>query len=178
MKLKIKVKKYPWVSMPEIIKKGDWVDLKSRVTFNIHAPQSGTLKYKVLENGEKEGYRNVSFDYGFIPLGVAMKLPKGFEAIIVPRSSTFKKYGIIQANSMGIIDNSYCGNHDEWRFPAIALKDTTIIEGTRICQFRIQLSQKATIWQKIKWLLSSGIEFVEVEDLNSEDRDGFGSTGN
>ena len=72
---------------------------------------------------------------------------------------------------------SYCGNNDEWRFNAIAFGDTTINEGDRICQFKIQLSQKATMWQKIKWLLSSGIEIVEIDNLDNSDRDGIGSTG-
>ena len=106
-----------------------------------------------------------------------MKLPEGYEAIIAPRSSSFKNYGIVQANSIGIIDNSYSGNSDEWMLPVISFKNITINKGDRVCQFRIQLSQKATIWQKIKWLLSSGIELEEVDDLNSNNRSGFGSTG-
>ena len=72
---------------------------------------------------------------------------------------------------------SYNGDNDEWKFPAIAIRETTIEEGTRICQFRIQLSQKATFWQKLKWLFSSGVKLVEVDNLNNEDRLGFGSTG-
>lgn len=72
---------------------------------------------------------------------------------------------------------SYCGNNDEWKMPVIAFKKTEINTGDRVCQFRIQLSQKATIWQKLKWLLTSGIKFVEVENLDSKDRGGFGSTG-
>ena len=72
---------------------------------------------------------------------------------------------------------SYNGDNDEWKFPAIAIRETTIEEGTRICQFRIQLSQKATCWQKLKWFFSNGIKLVEVDSLNNEDRLGFGSTG-
>jgi dUTP pyrophosphatase len=79
---------------------------------------------------------------------------------------------------MGIVDNSYSGNDDEWKFPAIAIRDTTVSEGERICQFRICLSQKATLWQRIKWLFSSGIEIIETDELSSENRGGFGSTGN
>jgi len=129
-------------------------------------------------NGEEEKYRNVSFDLQYIPLGVAMRLPEGFEAHMLPRSSTPKGMGIMCANSMGIIDNSYSGNDDEWKFPAIAIRDTTVSEGERICQFRICLSQKATLWQRIKWLFSSGIEIIETDELSSENRGGFGSTGN
>jgi len=116
------------------------------------------------------------FDSGCIPLGVSMQLPKYFEANVLPRSSTFKSYGIIQSNSEGVIDNTYCGDNDEWKFPAIALRDTTIQEGTRICQFRIRPSQNAPAWVKLKWLFTNKIEFVEVETLNNKDRGGFGST--
>lgn len=177
MKLKIKVKRvHGHSAIPSIVSKGDWVDLKSNGTIVMTAPQAKTLqRHKV--NGVEVSHRDVEFDFKLIPLGVAIKLPKGFEAIIVPRSSTFKNFGIIQSNSQGIIDNSYCGNNDEWKFPAIALRDTIINEGDRICQFRIQLSQKATMWQKLKWFFSSGIKFVEVKSLNSNNRGGFGSTG-
>ena len=106
-----------------------------------------------------------------------MEIPEGYEAIILPRSSTFSKYGIIMTNSAGVIDSSYCGDTDEWRFPAVAFRHSSINVGDRICQFRIQLSQKATVWQKIKWLFSSKIEFVEVEHLGNADRGGFGTTG-
>lgn len=100
-----------------------------------------------------------------IPLGVAMKLPDGYEAHLAPRSSTYKNFGIIQANSVGVIDNSFCGPNDWWCFPAIALKkDVTIKKGERICQFRIIENQPQ-------------IEFVEVEKLKDKDRGGFGSTG-
>ena len=103
-------------------------------------------------------------EFKIISLGISMKLPKGFEAHIYPRSSTFKNFGVIQANGTGIIDNSYSGTQDIWRFPAIALRDTVIHKNDRICQFRIVRSQPE-------------IEFVEVEELNSTNRSGFGSTG-
>ena len=142
----------------------------------MHAPQAGTLRRHKID-GKEESHRDVKFDFKLIPLGVAMKLPKGFEAVLLPRSSTYKKFGIIQTNSIGVIDNTYCGNNDEWKYPAIALRDTVIKKGDRICQFRIQLSQKATLWQKIKWFLSSGIKIIKVDSLDNNDRGGFGSTG-
>lgn len=177
MKLKIKVKRLNMLlDLPEVIEKGDWIDLRASETLSLEAPQAGTLKRHKLE-GIEVSHRDVTYDFSLIPLGVAMKLPKGFEAVVLPRSSTYKKFGIIQTNSMGVIDNSYCGNNDEWKYPAIALRDTVIHEGDRICQFRIQLSQKATFWQKLKWAFSSGIKIVEVDNLNNSNRNGFGSTG-
>ena len=175
MKLKIKIKMLANGCMPEIIEKGEWVDLRLAETTHLVPPQAGTLKKKQ-EQLQTLSYRNVTAEVTYLPLGVAMELPKGFEAIVLPRSSTPKKLGIVCANSMGVIDNSYNGDNDEWKFPAIAIRETTIEEGTRICQFRIQLSQKATMWQKIKWLLSSGIEFVEVDDLGDDSR-GMNVTG-
>lgn len=177
MKLKIKVKRFSLITeLPKIIDKGEYIDLSAANTVYMEAPQAGILKKHRV--GEIEiPHRDVTFDFKLIPLGIAVKLPKGFEAVVLPRSSTYRKFGIIQANSMGVIDSSYCGNNDEWKFPAISLSDTKIYEGDRICQFRIQLSQKATLWQKLKWLLSSGIEIVEVESLDSTDRGGFGTTG-
>lgn len=177
MKLKIKVKRLNKnIDLPKVIDKGDFIDLRASETITMHAPQAGTLKrHKV--NGVEFSHRDVEFDFQLIPLGVAIKLPKGFVAHVIPRSSTFKKYGITQANSVGIIDNSYCGNNDEWKFPAISYTDTVIPEGERICQYEIRLSQKATIWQKIKWVLSSGVKIIEVESINNTDRGGFGSTG-
>ena len=103
-------------------------------------------------------------DFKLIPLGVAMELPNGFEAHVVPRSSTFKNYGIIQTNSFGVIDNSYCGDNDQWHFPAYATRDTHIHKGDRICQFRIMRNQPE-------------ITFDEVEHLKGKNRGGFGSTG-
>ena len=170
--------------IPTVCKKGDWVDLRSAKTINLKAPQADVLKRRVVD-GQEEKYRNVYFDLQIVPLGVAMQLPKGFEAILALRSSSPKNYGILLANGIGVIDGTttkdsigYNGNDDEWKAPLLSFRDTTIEVGDRICQFRIQLSQKATVWQKIKWVLSSGIEFVEVDELpNKNNRDGFGSSG-
>ena len=177
MKLKILVKRFknengePLVSLPKIIKKGEWVDLSSAKECVLQAPQAGTLK------GHDVKHRDVVSEVTYIPLGVAMKLPDGYEAVIVSRSSAPKKMGIMMANHFAVIDNSYSGDDDQWVFPAVTLRKTSIAANTRLCQFRIQLSQKATAWQKIKWLLSSGIEIVEVDSLGGENRSGLGSTG-
>nr|WP_081752393.1 dUTP diphosphatase [Clostridium sp. 12(A)] len=120
---------------------GDWVDLRAAETVEMKA-------------GE----------FKLIPLGVAMELPKGYEAHVVPRSSTFKNFGVIQTNSMGIIDESYNGDGDFWFFPAYALRDTKIDINDRICQFRIAKHQPETM-------------FEEVEILGNGDRGGHGSTG-
>ncbi len=174
MKLKVKIKrfkneegKYP-VAFPKVIKKGEWIDLASSKEVIIDAPQAGTLK------GSEAKKRDVISEVTYIPLGVAMELPEGFEAIVASRSSTAKKLGVMIANGIGVIDNSYCGDNDEWVFPVVPLRKTSIAVNTRICQFRIQLSQKATLWQKIKWLFSSGIELIEVECLGNESRKGLG----
>lgn len=173
MKLKIKVLKVnPSIITPEIIKKGDWVDLRCAETTKLKAPKALTLK-----RNKENDYRKVVFEYSIIPLGIAMELPKGFEAIVAPRSSIYTNFGIMCPNSIGVIDNSYSGNEDEWKFPAIALKETTIHEGERIAQFRIQLSQKASFIQKLKWLFSTGIEIKVVDNLNNNNRGGIGSTG-
>ena len=123
------------------ISKGDWIDLRRA--------ESVTLK---------------AGEFRLIPLGVAMELPEGYEAHVAPRSSTFKNYGIIQANSIGIIDNSYNGDNDQWFYPALAVRDTVINKNDRICQFRIMEIQPA-------------VEFETVERLGNEDRGGWGSTG-
>lgn len=125
----------------EKIAKGDLIDLRSAETVEMKA-------------GE----------YRLIKLGIGIKLPKGFEAHVYPRSSTFKNFGIILANSVGIIDNSYCGDDDQWCFPAIALRDTVIHKNDRICQFRIMENQPK-------------LEFVEVDKLDDVSRNGIGSTG-
>ena len=177
MKLRILVKRFknengePLVSLPKIIKKGDWVDLMAAKEVVLQAPQAGTLK------GHDVKHRDVVSEVTYIPLGVAMKLPDGYEAIIASRSSAAKKMGVMLANGIGIVDNSYQGDNDQWMYPAISLRKTSIALNTRLCQMRIQLSQKATFWQKIMWLLTSGIELVEVDSLNNEDRKGLGSTG-
>ena len=103
-------------------------------------------------------------DFRLIPLGVGMKLPEGYEAHVVPRSSTFKNFGLIQVNSMGIVDESYCGDNDQWFWPALATRDVTVHVNDRICQFRIMEHQPA-------------FDFFEVEKLGENDRGGFGSTG-
>ena len=145
------------------MEKGEFVDLRARDNFSFHEPT-------IVNN-------MVIFDKELIPLGVAMQLPKGFEAIIIPRSSSFKHFEIMEANSVGLIDNSYCGNSDEWKLPVIAFKKGKIAAGERVCQFRIQLSQRATFWQKLNWLFSSGIELEFVDTLTNLNRGGFGSTG-
>lgn len=155
MKLKIKVKIFRDQTLPTMIAKGDWIDIPYKDT-TVH-----------LNKG----------DFYCFPLGIAVQLPSGFEALIAARSSTYKNYGVFNPGAVGIIDNSYCGNDDEWMFPAYALEDTVIDSGDRLCQFRIQLSQKATFWQKMKWFFSSGIELVEVENLKGKNRGGLGSTG-
>lgn len=182
MKLKIKVKRLNSnIQLPQIIDKGDWIDLRCSETVKFEAPRSGVLKQHQV-NGEIERYRKVTFDLKYIPLGLAMLLPKGCEAQLVARSSTAKGMGLICSNSIGIIDGpnpiGYCGNNDEWKFAAFSIRDTTIKEGERICQFRVQLSQKATMWQKLKWLFCNGIEIIEVDELNDDNRGGFGSTNN
>ena len=103
-------------------------------------------------------------EFKLIPLGVGMKLPEGYKANVYPRSSTYKNFGIILANSVGQIDNSYSGDNDQWHFPAVALRDTVIHKNDRICQFEIQKIQPE-------------IEFEEVEHLDTESRGGIGSTG-
>ena len=121
--------------------KSDWIDL--------HAAEDVTLK---------------AGEFRLIPLGVAIALPEGWEAHIVPRSSTFKNYGILQANSMGVVDCSYCGDNDQWRMPVYATRDVTIEKNARICQFRIMRNQPS-------------LTFTRVEHLEGPDRGGFGSTG-
>ena len=105
-----------------------------------------------------------SGEFKLIPLGIAMELPKGYEAHVVPRSSTFKNYGLIQTNSCGVIDGSYCGDRDMWHVPMYATRDITVEKNDRICQFRIEKNQPR-------------IEFVECDFLGNKDRGGFGTTG-
>lgn len=121
--------------------KSDWIDLRAAEDVE-------------LRQGE----------FKLIPLGVAMQLPAGYEAHIVPRSSTYKNFGVIQSNHMGVVDESYCGSNDQWYFPAIAMRDTVIYAGDRICQFRIMEHQPQ-------------LEFMNAEALGEEDRGGFGTTG-
>lgn len=176
-RMKIKVK-YFSKELPklEVIKKGDWIDLRSRINVEASKPQAGT-SYKVTDKDKVKTFRDVTFTHTLIPLGVGMELPEGFEALIAPRGSSYPSFGFIIANSPGVIDNTYKGERDEWKCSAIFLKDSSIKVGEKICQFRIQLSQKATPWQKIKWLFTRKIEFVPVEHLSEIDRGGFGKTG-
>lgn len=121
--------------------KSDWIDLRAAEKIELKA-------------GE----------FKLIPLGVAMELPAGYEAHIVPRSSTFKNFGIIQTNHQGVVDSSYCGDNDQWFMPAYAMRDTKIEVNDRICQFRIMENQPA-------------LQFDEVASLDNKDRGGIGSTG-
>lgn len=123
------------------IEKGDWIDLRA-------------AEHVVLKAGESK----------LISLGVSMKLPHGYEAHVVPRSSTFRVWGILQANSIGIIDESYCGDNDIWKMSVVALRDTEINVNDRICQFRIVKKQP-------------DVEFQDVAFLTDENRGGFGTTG-
>ena len=136
--MKIRIKYFVKDLVPvEKIAKGDWIDLRAAEDLELKAG-----------------------DFRYIRLGVGMILPEGYEAHVAPRSSTFKNFGILVANSFGIIDNSYCGEEDEWRLPALAM----IRKNDRICQFRIVEKQPE-------------IEFETVEHLKEESRGGFGSTG-
>lgn len=174
--MKIKIKLFKDQKMPVILDKGDWIDLAVAEDVVLKTSPMFTIS-KQKEDGKTVQVVDYNAIVKYIPLGVAMKLPKGYEAVIAPRSSTAKKMGILQANSIGIIDESYCGDNDEWMFPAIPIRDIEIKKGTRICQFRIQLSQKATVWQKIKWVFCSKIKLIEVDKLTDTDRSGLGSTG-
>ena len=137
----IKIKYFGDVEKIKKINVGDWIDLRSAEDVDLKA-------------GE----------YKMFPLGVAMQLPKGYEALVAPRSSTFKKYGVILVNSIGIIDESYCGDNDKWQFLAYALRDAHIPKNERVCHFRIIKHQPE-------------VEFVEVTTLGNADRGGIGSTG-
>lgn len=140
--MKIKIHYFsPDAPRLKITANGDWIDLYVSETVELRAG-----------------------DFALIPLGVSMQLPAGWEARTAPRSSTFRRWGILQANSVGVIDNSYCGTNDEWKLPVYATRDTVIEKGDRICQFRIFENQPP-------------IEFEEAEELSDTDRGGFGSTG-
>lgn len=108
------------------------------------------------------------FEFKLISLGISVKLPAGFEANIVPRSSTFKNFGVLQANGQAVIDTSYSGDSDVWRFPALAMRDTFIPAGSRLCQFRLNKTMKESFGE---------IEFEEAEYLDGPNRGGFGTTG-
>lgn len=139
--MEIKIKYHTDILPVEFNYNGDWLDLRSAETVNM-----------------------VANEFTLISLGISMELPNGYEAHIVPRSSTFKSFGIIQTNHCGIIDNSYCGDNDIWYFPAYALRNTTINKNDRICQFRIMKKQPK-------------FEIEVVESLGNKDRGGIGSSG-
>lgn len=170
--MKIQVKLFDENCKITKFNQGDWFDLKVRSNVDLCQPQAG-IQYQ--QEGNK--FRDVTFTKAILPLGIAMKLPEGFEAIIAPRSSSFKKYNVIQANSIGVVDCTYCGDTDEWGWPVVAFGNAEIPQYTRVCQFRIQPSQKATVWQKVKWLFTQKIDFEYVDSLNTESRGGFGTTG-
>ena len=106
-----------------------------------------------------------------------MKLPEGMEAIVVARSSSNENFNIMQTNGFGVIDSTYCGPNDQWFIPIISTGEVNIKKGDRICQFRVQLTQSATFWQKLKWFLSSGVEFKVVDELYGNNRGGYGHSG-
>ena len=137
----IKIKYHADILPVEKTEKGDWIDLRAAEDVEMKAGESR-----------------------LISLGVSMKLPKGYEAHLLPRSSTFKNWGIKQTNHMGVIDNSYSGTNDIWKFPAYATRDTKILKNERICQFRIMEKQPKLV-------------FETVDTLDDEDRGGFGSSG-
>ena len=139
--MKIKVKYHSNIYPLEKRENGDWIDLRVAEDVSMKA-------------GE----------FKLISLGVSMQLPDGYEALIVPRSSTFKNWGVLQTNHCGVIDNSYRGDNDIWMFPALATRDVFIEKNSRICQFRIQ--------QKMQY-----VSFETVDNLGNSDRKGFGSSG-
>lgn len=174
--MKIKVKLYNGQKLPKVIEKGDWIDIYPTREIEVNGPIANTLK-RDRTNRQDISTRKVEFYPTFISLDMAMQLPPGYEAHVLPRSSTFKKYGFLLTNSQGIIDQTYSGNTDIWGANILPTKNATITPDKAILQFRIELSQKATILQRIKWIFSNGkIEFVEVDDLGNESRGGFGST--
>lgn len=156
MKLKIQVKMLADIDKPTITPNGDFIDLRAARDTIV---------------GEKP--------VCYIPLGVAMKLPKGCYAELVPRSSTPKNFFVWSPISIGIIDGAFSGDNDQWHFPAtpIGTPSTIIMKNDRICQFSLKLSQHATMWQKLRWLFSSGVELVFVDSLGNENRGGFGTSG-
>lgn len=139
--MKIYIKYFADIEKIDSLSIGDWIDLRAAEDVDMAV-------------GE----------FRLIPLGVGMKLPEGYEAHVAPRSSTFKNFGIIQVNSVGVIDNSYCGEQDEWKLPAYALRPAHIKKNDRICQFRVMQKQPE-------------LEFEQVEHLSEKSRSGFGSTG-
>lgn len=174
--MKIKVLEKTEGCLPHILKQGDWIDLITAEEVTLKAPYIQKLR-KFNKDDHTERIREVTFDSALIPLGVCIKVPKGYECLLVPRSSTFKRYGLLQVNSVGVIDNTFSSDEDEWQFPVMATQNITIPKGTRIAQFRVQLSQKAAIGQKIKNIFSHKIKIQKVNHLSGKARGGFGSTG-
>ena len=136
-----KIKYLPGARRLKINPKGNWIDL--------YAYEDTVL---------------CKDDYGLLSLGVAMELPEGYEANIVPRSSTFKTWGILQTNHFGVVDNNFKGDGDIWHFPYYSTRNSIINQGDKIGQFRIQKIQPR-------------INFIEVDSLGNNNRGGFGSTG-
>lgn len=172
MKQTIKIKVLTEGCTPVISEDGDWIDLKAAEDVHLSGPYA---KSRSRKGGESS--RKVVFPIKYIPLGIAMQLPDGMEGIAAPRSSSNKKFNILQTNSPGVIDQVYRGPNDQWHMPIMTTGEVNIKKGDRICQFRIQLSQKATFWQKLKWLFSSGVKIEVVEDLSNPDRGGLGHSG-
>lgn len=139
--MEIKVKYHADIHPLEQVDRGDWIDLRAAEDVEM-----------------KKG------EFKLISLGISMKLPLGYEALVIPRSSTFKHWGILQTNSCGLIDNSYCGDDDIWKFPALATRDVLIEKNSRICQFRLLQNMGTT-------------QFKTVDHIGNKNRGGFGSTG-
>ena len=150
---------------PVITDKGEWIDLMAAENVDFAAPHNA---YNT---------RITEYDAKKVSLGIAMSLPKGIEAVILPRSSLYGNKGVTLVNSQGVIDSSYSGDNDIWSAYLKADRASTILVGERIVQFRLQPSQRASIWTKIKWLFVSKIEFNKVEYLNNPDRGGYGVSG-
>lgn len=181
MKLKIKVKIFPGSQKIELTEKGDFIDLRAAEDITLEAPYANAL-----HKSKQERRRYVEFDRTLIPLGVAMELPKGMKAIVVPRGSNnseFDKKGnpgrfqMLQSNSIGIIDQPFCGPDDQWFMSVMSVGKVDIKKGERICQFEIQPSMKANFKQKLRWLFSNGVELIFVDELDNPNRGGHGSTG-
>jgi len=141
MNIKIKYHSNEIDKITNIEGKSDWFDLRSAENISL-----------------KQG------EFKLISLGISMQLPEGYEAYVIPRSSTYKTFGIIQTNHLGLIDEIYKGNNDIWKYPALAMRNTEIKVNERICQFRVQKKMPP-------------VTFEEVDNLEGEDRGGFGSTG-
>ena len=174
--MKIKVLEKTEGCMPEIYEEGDCIDLCTAEEYTFKCPHAKMLhKKKSNEEVNIERFRDVVFTYGLINLGVVIEMPKGYKGILKPKSSTFKKFGLIQTNTPGEIDSSYKGPDDIWKLPVLATRTITIPKGTPIAQFEIVLSQKATIWQKLKWLFSNGIKLQRIDSVSNANRGGFGT---